>query len=69
MEQNPPHRAPSALKSGAYVSERERSTWFKIRNRRYSQVVGRDDLFERDRHREPVPGWHACDLACASVET
>ena len=42
------------LKSGPYVSDRENSTWFKIRNREYSQMVGREELFERERHREPV---------------
>jgi bifunctional non-homologous end joining protein LigD len=41
----------------------ERPTWFKIRNRNYSQMVGREELFERDRHREPVPGWHSCAVA------
>jgi ATP-dependent DNA ligase len=51
-----------------YVTEREQSTWFKIRNRAYSQVVGREELFERDRHSEPVPGWHVCDLACVRAE-
>ena len=51
-------------KYGPYVSERESSTWFKIRNRNYSQWAGRDKLFERDRHREPVAGWNACELAC-----
>jgi len=31
--------------------------------------LGREELFERDRHKEPVPGWHRCALACAeSVE-
>ncbi len=54
-------------KHGPYVSEREQSTWFKIRNPRYSQMIGRAELFERDRHREPVPGWHTCELACAAV--
>ncbi|HEX6503468.1 MAG TPA: hypothetical protein VF011_09475 [Terriglobales bacterium] len=44
----------------------EQTTWFKIRNRNYSQMVGREKLFERDRHREPVPGWHSCALAAAS---
>ena len=43
-------------------------TWYKIRNRDYSQMVGRNELFERDRHKEPVPGWHACELACADAE-
>jgi bifunctional non-homologous end joining protein LigD len=53
---------------GPYVTERERTTWFKIRNRNYSQMQGREDLFERERHSEPVPGWHSCELACAEVE-
>jgi bifunctional non-homologous end joining protein LigD len=44
------------------------NTWYKIRNRNYSQMVGRDQLFERDRHKEPVPGWHCCELACAEVD-
>lgn len=56
------------LKTGTYVAERERSTWFKVRNPRYSQILGREELFERDRHREPAPGWQACDLACVEAE-
>jgi len=56
-------------KYAPYVTEREHSTWFKIRNREYSQMVGREELFERDRHSEPVAGWHACVLACVSVES
>ena len=46
----------------------ERTTWFKIKNRNYSQMAGREELFERERHKEPVAGWHACDLACAELE-
>jgi len=53
---------------GLYITERERSTWFKIKNRGYSQMEGREELFERDRHREPVRGWHCYELACAEVE-
>jgi ATP-dependent DNA ligase len=45
----------------------QQTTWFKIRNRNYSQLVGREDLFERERHREPVPGWHSCALASAAA--
>ena len=41
-------------KSGPYVTDRESTTWFKIRNRGYSQMLGREELFERERHREPV---------------
>jgi len=37
------------LSSGPYVADRNRSTWFKIRNRNYSQMEGREELFERER--------------------
>ena len=56
-------------KAAPYVTERQQSTWFKILNRKYSQVQGREELFNRERHSEPVAGWHSCDLACASFET
>jgi len=46
----------------------EQATWFKIRNRNYSQMVGREELFEQERHREPVPGWHTCTLASAAAK-
>jgi hypothetical protein len=32
------------------------------------QMAGREELFERERHKEPVAGWHSCELACAEVE-
>jgi len=51
-------------KFGSYVTEREQSTWYKILNRAYSQREGREELFERDRHTVPVPGWHSCAIAC-----
>jgi bifunctional non-homologous end joining protein LigD len=52
---------------GPYVTETQRTTWFKIRNPKYSQMEGREKLFERERHSEPVPGWHSCDLACSQL--
>jgi bifunctional non-homologous end joining protein LigD len=55
-------------KFGPYVTERESSTWVKILNRTYSQKQGREELFERDRHKEPVPGWHSCVIACAESQ-
>ncbi len=54
-------------KSGRYETQQNRSTWFKIRNKDYSQMKGRAELFERDRHKEPVPGWHTCAIACAEA--
>ena len=56
------------LKAGPYVSDRESSTWIKVLNPEYSQREGRDELFERDRHAEPVPGWHTCAVACELSE-
>ena len=53
---------------GVYVGEQEHTTWFKIRNRDYSQMAGREELFERERHKEPAPGSHCCDIACAEIE-
>jgi hypothetical protein len=44
------------------------ASWLKIRNRKYSQWLGREELFERERHKEPVPGWHTCAIACAGLE-
>lgn len=48
-----------------YVTEPQKTTWIKIKNRNYSQMAGREELFRRERHREPVAGWHSCELACA----
>jgi ATP-dependent DNA ligase len=50
---------------GPYVTERERTTWFKIRKPQYLQMEGREKL--RERHSELVPGWHSCDLACSEL--
>jgi bifunctional non-homologous end joining protein LigD len=52
-----------------YVTDRGNSTWFKIRNRAYSQMAGREELFERERHKEPVAGWHSCAIAVAEMDT
>ncbi|MBV8477020.1 MAG: hypothetical protein JOZ36_10165 [Acidobacteria bacterium] len=38
-----------------------------IPNGNYYQMLGREELFERERHREPVPGWHSCTLASAAA--
>jgi hypothetical protein len=45
------------------------TTWFKIRNRNYSQWVGREELFERERERNPdaVGSWDSCVMACAAA--
>jgi len=44
------------------------TTWFKIRNRTYSQWAGREELFERERGGDPdAGGWHQCVLACGGA--
>jgi bifunctional non-homologous end joining protein LigD len=53
-------------KSGPYLPQ-EPSSWVKIRNRRYSQWVGREELFERERGGDPdFWGWDQCVRACAA---
>lgn len=54
-------------KDGRAPYDPEQTRWFKIRNRHYSQMVGREELFDQERHWEPVPGWHSCSLACSEA--
>jgi bifunctional non-homologous end joining protein LigD len=51
---------------GSYSVEQP-TTWIKIKNPGYSQMQGREELFNRERHSEPTHGWHTCDLACAEA--
>ena len=54
-------------KSDPYSSEK--SGWLKIRNPRYSQWTGRQELFERERETEPgFHHWNNCVRACESRE-
>jgi hypothetical protein len=52
-------------KLGKYMAGREQSTWFKIRNRSYSQWDGRHELFESREDFQP-PGWDVCVKAAAA---
>jgi bifunctional non-homologous end joining protein LigD len=46
----------------------EHASWLKIRNREYSQWIGREELFERERGRDPdFQVWDGCVLACAEI--
>jgi hypothetical protein len=46
-----------------------RSEWLKIRNQSYSQWVGREELFERERNEKPTfQHWAECALACENVQ-
>ena len=43
--------------------------WLKIRNTDYSQWVGREELFERERSNDPdLSLWDDCTLVCANAE-
>ena len=43
----------------------EHATWLKIRNRTYSQWIGREELFERERASDPDwQHWNTCASAC-----
>ena len=46
------------LKHGHYTSDREETTWIKIKNRNYSQGKGRAEFFNRD-EKKPVQSIHA----------
>ncbi len=42
------------------------TSWLKIRNRDYSQWVGREELFEKERSSSPdLHGWDRCASICA----
>jgi len=50
-------------KSDPYLPEH--ATWLKIRNEDYSQWVGREELFERERSSNPdFAPWSSCVLVC-----
>ncbi len=54
-------------KFAPYLPNRE-TTWMKIRNRSYSQWVGREELFERERASDPDRRcWDSCVRACVDA--
>jgi len=52
-----------------YTVEDHNPAWVKIRNRKYSQLIGRDELFERryEQKGSPEIGWDVCDRAAAAA--
>ena len=48
----------------------DQASWLKIRNRSYSQWEGREELFERERERDPDDFlWDDCVRACAELDS
>ena len=44
-------------------------SWFKIRNRQYSQWAGREKYFERERDIHPdLYGWEGCAYAAGKPQ-
>jgi len=53
-------------KSDPYLPDH--AMWLKIRNHEYSQWIGREELFERERGRDPdFQVWDGCALACDAI--
>jgi bifunctional non-homologous end joining protein LigD len=52
------------LKHDHYTSDRDQSTWIKIKNRNYSQSEGRAEFFDRGRKlvQSIHAGWDSCSL-------
>ena len=52
-----------------YSTEDHNPAWVKIRNHKYSQLIGRDELFERRYEAQGAPeiGWDVCDRAAAGA--
>jgi hypothetical protein len=54
-------------KSDPYLPEH--AAWLKIRNQQYSQWIGREELFERERGSDPdFQVWDGCAMACNALE-
>lgn len=51
-----------------YTTENHNPAWVKIKNRRYSQIIGRDELFARRYEEKGAPeiGWDVCVRAAAT---
>ena len=70
---NPPARAVEGIvakhRQSRYAVANHRTAWVKIKNRNYSQVIGRDELFERRYEAAGAPeiGWDVCDRASAAA--
>jgi bifunctional non-homologous end joining protein LigD len=54
---------------GVYVTDLEETTWAKIRNRSYSQIIGRSDLMDREHEPREVfgIGWSECSRAMETL--
>jgi bifunctional non-homologous end joining protein LigD len=57
------------LKHGNYATEREHSSWIKVKNKNYSQAEARAEFFEGKKPSRSVhAGWDSCSLVCEDME-
>jgi ATP-dependent DNA ligase len=56
-------------RNSRYLIAEGNPPWIKIRNRGYSQMIGRDELFERRYEEKGAPeiGWNACAKAAGNA--
>jgi ATP-dependent DNA ligase len=52
-------------RQGRYTEQNGNPAWIKIKNRNYSQIIDRHELFDPEEQIEI--GWASCDKACAAV--
>lgn len=59
-------------KFSPYLIGEGETSWMKVRNASYSQIAGRDELFNCDHKRrleqQASDGWSGCVLACIEQE-
>jgi hypothetical protein len=55
-------------KSEPYIFDDSDTTWFNIRNRTYTQIVGREERLERP-HEPERASWAWCAVACAGLSS
>jgi hypothetical protein len=50
--------------NGPYLTTESETSWIKVRNPNYTQIIGRDELFERELAHDLEPDWEGCVKAC-----
>lgn len=54
-------------KNSPYLAVNGESPWIKIRNPQYSQIIGRDELFEKSEPAVDARDWEGCVEACIAA--
>ena len=55
-------------RNSPYQFRENRTYWLKLKNRDYTQALGRDDLFGPGKKKPVQPDWSSCALAVAETE-